>query len=672
MFRISRNFIVACAVAIAACSGSDSTSPGNNPPGGNDPAVSSVLLTPTTATIVMGNTTQLTAVARDANNNTLANRTITWSSSATNIATVSTQGTVTGVAAGAVTITATSEGKSSQAAVTVTTPAPVAVSSVTLTSPVPAIIVGASILLTATTRDANNNVLTGRTIVFTSSAPNVATVNAEGGVTGVSGGNVTFTATSEGKSAQVTISVAALPVAAPVASITISAKPDTIEAWDVVNMQAVTRDSINQVLTGRTVQWSSSDPTVATIDPATGVMTGINRGTVSIRAISEGKSAIVSQVVVIKYRSLTTATQHACNIASGGIVWCWGLNGTDGRIGVQQVGATEFSAQPVQLPGGHRFTQIATFGRSTCGIRTDGKAMCWGSNSWGTLGQPTNVSFSTTPQEIAGNLSFRQLSAGADHMCGITTDGKAYCWGNNQWGQFGIGNTSSNHIPQAVGGGSSFGSITAGAQFTCAMTIGFSGFCWGADGSGQHGTGLPISFGNTYTMTARAMLNPPALTSLYASSNLACGLTATGSAYCWGSSTGGRLGSNGNETSTPRAVAGGLSFRNLSVGAVHTCGVTQTFEVYCWGMNGNGQLGQTLTNGSVTPIRAGGTLLAAEVSAANISTGSASFTCAESKDRLTTYCWGRNDVGQLGNGTTTSDVAINSTPTIVIGQKPLP
>lgn len=672
MFRISRTLLVACAAAIAACSGSDSTSPGNNPPGNNDPVVSSVLMTPTTATIVMGNTTQLTAVARDANNNALTNRTITWSSSATNIATVSTQGIVTGVAAGAATITATSEGKSSQAAVTVTTPAPVAVNSITLATPVPAIIVGASIQLTATARDVNNNVLTGRPIAFASSAPNIATVNAEGVVTGVSGGNVTFTATSEGKSAQVSITVAALPVIAPVASITIAAKPDTIEAWDVVNMQAVTRDSINQVLTGRVVQWSSSDPTVATIDAATGVMTGLDRGTVTIRAISEGKAATVSQVVVIKYRSLTTATQHACNIASGGIVWCWGLNGTDGRIGTQQIGATAFSAQPVQLPGGHRFTQIATYGRSTCGIRTDSKAMCWGNNSWGALGQPTNVAFSATPQEVAGNLSFRQLSAGGDHMCGITTDAKAYCWGNNQWGQFGIGNTSSNHIPQAVGGGSSFGSITAGSQFSCAMTIGFAGFCWGADGAGQHGTGLPISFGNTYTMAARAMLNPPALTSLYASNNLACGLTAAGAAYCWGSSTGGRLGSTGNETSTPRAVAGGLSFRNLSVGAVHSCGVTLTFEVYCWGMNVNGQLGQTLTNGSVTPIRAGGTLLASEVSAANISTGSASFTCAESKDRLTTYCWGRNDVGQLGNGTTTSDVAINSTPTIVVGQKPLP
>ncbi len=669
MFRMTRIFMVACAAALAACGGSESTGPTGETPA----AVSSVQLTPNNATLTVGNTTQLTAVARDANNNALANRTITWTSSANNVATVSAQGVVSAVSVGAASITATSEGKSAQSVITVSAAPPIAVNSITLTTPVNAIIVGASILLTATTRDANNNVLTGRTITYTSSSTNVATVNFEGQVTGVGAGNATITATSEGKSAQVTIAVAALPVQAPVASITIAAKPDTIEAWDVVNMQAVTRDSINQVLTGRSIQWVSSDPAIATIDPVTGVMTGIDRGTVTIRAISEGKSASVSQVVVIKYRSLTAGTQHACNIASGGIVWCWGLNGTDGRIGSSTIGATAYSATPVQLPGNFRFTQIATYGRTTCGIRKDSKAMCWGSNSWGALGQPSNIAFSSTPQEVAGNLSFVQLSAGGDHVCGISTDAKAYCWGNNQWGQFGTGNTTNNHIPQAVGGGSAFGSITAGSQFTCASTVGgVAGACWGADGSGQHGTGLPISFGNTYTTAPRAMLNPPTLPKLYASNNLTCGLMTTGAAYCWGSSTGGRLGSVGNETSTPRAVAGGHIFTSLAVGAVHTCGVTLAYEVYCWGMNANGQLGQTLGNGSVTPIRAGGTLLASEVSAANIATGSASFTCAESRDRLTTYCWGRNDFGQLGNGQTTSDVAVNSTPTIVVGQKPLP
>lgn len=585
MFRTTRILMAACVVAAAACSGSDTTNPNpgtNNPPPG-PAAVSSVSVTPTTANINIGATTQLNATARDANNDVLNDRAITWSSSANTIATVSAAGMVTGVAAGPVTITATSEGKSANAVVTVNAPA---------------------------------------------------------------------------------------PVVAPVRTITIGAKPDTIEAWDVVNLQAVTRDSINQVLTGRAVAWTSSNPAVATVSPTTGVLTGLDRGTVTITATSEGKVATVSQVIVIRYRSLTTGTAHACNIASGGIVWCWGQNGNEGRIGSQNTGPEEFSAVPVMVPGGFRFTQVSTYGRTTCGIRTDSKAMCWGSNNWGALGLPTGVASAIVPQEVTGNISFRSISAGADQMCGISVNFIAYCWGNNQWGQFGDGKSVSNHVPQAVNGGATFSSITAGSSYTCGLTNAFAGFCWGADGAGQHGNGLPISNGNTFSLTMRPMVGPQ-FVELAASNSLTCGRATVGSIYCWGSSTGGRLGSVGNATSTPREISGGRTYRQLAVGAVHACAVTQEYEVFCWGMNGNGQLGQTLVNGSVAPVRAGGTLLASEVAAANIATGSAAFTCAESKDRLTTYCWGRNNYGQLGNGATTTDIAVNSTPTIVVGQKPL-
>lgn len=548
---------------------------------------------------------------------------------------------------------------------------PPAVAIVQVTPEVATVVKGNTTQLAATVRDANNNVLTGRTITWASSALNIATVSAAGVVTAVSEGSATITATSEGKSAAAIVNVQGPPpVTAPVASISIGAKADTIEAWDVLNMQAITRDSINQVLTGRQVQWTTSNPAVASIDAATGVLTGLDRGTVTITATSEGKTATASQVVVIRYRSLTTGTQHACNIASGGIVWCWGMNGNEGRIGSQQTGPEAFSSVPVKLPGNHRFTQISTYARTTCGVRVDSKVMCWGSNNWGVMGQPSNVATGIIPQEIAGNISFRSISAGADQMCGISVNYMAYCWGNNQWGQFGDGKTASNHIPQAVNGGTTLSSITAGNSYTCGVTAAFAGFCWGADGAGQHGNGLQISNGNTFSLTMRPMVGP-AFVSLSASNAMTCGLTAAGEAYCAGSSTGGRLGSQGNATSTPRAVAGGLSFRNLSVGAVHVCGVTQQYEVYCWGMNANGQLGVTLVNGSVIPVRAGGTLLAAEVAAANISTGSAAYTCAESKDRLTTYCWGRNDFGQLGNGASTTDVAVNSVPSIVVGQRPL-
>ena len=77
-----------------------------------------------------------------------------------------------------------------------------------------------------------------------------------------------------------------------------------------------------------------------------------------------------------------------------------------------------------------------------------------------------------------------------------------------------------------------------------------------------------------------------------------------------------------------------------------------------------------MVNGTGTPTRVGA-LLAAEVAASGIGTGSGSHSCAISKDRLTVWCWGRNDAGQLGNGATTADHTPNPNPAIVVNQKPL-
>ena len=90
------------------------------------------------------------------------------------------------------------------------------------------------------------------------------------------------------------------------------------------------------------------------------MLTGVDRGTVTVTATSEGKSATATRVVVIKYRSISAGTMHACDIASGGIVWCWGLNGNEGRIGSAQIGDNAMSNVPAKLPGDLRFAQIST------------------------------------------------------------------------------------------------------------------------------------------------------------------------------------------------------------------------------------------------------------------------------------------------------------------------
>jgi uncharacterized protein YjdB len=672
--------LAACVfVTLAACSGSDSTSPvitppGNTPPGntppGNTPPVNTpvatVAMTPASGSVFLGRTLQLTASTRDAAGATLTGRTITWTSSADSIARVDANGLVTGAAIGTATITATSEGRTATASVSVQQ---VPVASVLVTPATSSLRVGDTLRLAAVTRDSAGAALTGRQVRWSSSAAGIVTIDSISGLLrAVGAGSATLTATSEGRSGTAAVTVAA-PVV-PVATVNVNAALDTLEAWDVVPLTATTRDAQNNVLNGRLVRWTSSNPAVATVDSVTGMLTGIDRGTVTVTATSEGKVGTATRVVVIKYRSITAGTEHACDIASGGIVWCWGRNGTQQRIGMPASDQSH-SSVPLRLNTDLRFTQISTFGTTTCGIARDGKAYCWGYNGWGNLGNGNSVS-SPTPVAVAGGHTFKSISLGGQHSCGVTTENRVYCWGFNQSSEFGNNTSASSNVPVAAASGMALASVSGGNDFTCGVTTGGQGYCWGHNGNGQLGDGLRLTNGNTYTRTPSEIVGGLTFRAVLASQSYACGLTTGGQGYCWGSG-GNRFGSGfSGETSTPRAIPG-FTWKQLSPGSRHACGVTTSDEIYCWGANGSGQLGNAIgTNGSTTPVRAGGAIKGAEVSAANIATGSAAYTCAISADRLTTWCWGRNDFGQLGNGATTAADASNPTPAIVTGQRPLP
>jgi hypothetical protein len=176
--------------------------------------VANVTVNPSSASVLVGATQQLIATTTDAGGNTLTGRQVAWTSSDATIAKVDPAGVVTGVAAGGpVTITGTSEGKSGTASITVTV-APV--SSVTVSPAAATLSVGGVASLSATLRDADNNVLTGRSVAWSSDAPSVASVNATTGVvSGVSPGSATVTATSEGRTGTAAINVTATSAGPP-------------------------------------------------------------------------------------------------------------------------------------------------------------------------------------------------------------------------------------------------------------------------------------------------------------------------------------------------------------------------------------------------------------------------------------------------------------------------
>lgn len=260
--------------------------------------VAVVAVSPSTASVQVGRVMQLNTTVIDKRNVPVPGAAVTWSSNAPTIATVSANGVVTGVGVGSATITATSEGRSGSAQVTVTL-VPVATVAV---APNPGSVPRFSVLpMSATLRDDQGNVLSGRTIVWTTTNEAVATVSSTGVVTGVAQGSVTIRATSEGRQGSAAVNV----TQAGVATVTVTPSPGSVRRFETLPMSAVLRDAGNNTLTNRVVTWSSSDPSVATVN-TTGLVTGIAQGQTTISATSEGR--IGSAVVTVTQAAVATVT----------------------------------------------------------------------------------------------------------------------------------------------------------------------------------------------------------------------------------------------------------------------------------------------------------------------------------------------------------------------------
>lgn len=252
----------------------------------------SVSLSPSSPHVQVGAGVQLVATAYDASGSTLSTRVPAWSSSNPTVATVSNDGRVTGVSVGNTTITATVDGKSAATQASVDAPPPAAVASINVSLSTTTIMPGQTSQATAILRDAAGNVLTGRTVTWSSAAPLLASVSASGLVTGVASGSATIVATSEGQTGYATLVVGTASPAA-VSTVTLSATSTSLLVGQSQAITATLKDASGNVLSGRTIAWSSSSLGVLTVSP-TGQVQAVGVGTATITATSEGKSGTLS------------------------------------------------------------------------------------------------------------------------------------------------------------------------------------------------------------------------------------------------------------------------------------------------------------------------------------------------------------------------------------------
>ena len=212
------------------------------------------------------------------------------------------------------------------------------------------------------------------------------------------------------------------------------------------------------------------------------------------------------------------------------------------------------------------FRQVSAGSRHTCGLTTTDQAYCWGYNGFSTHGGQLGDGTTTQrlkPVAVLGGLHFGQISAGVDHTCGVTTDDRAYCWGRNDYGQLGDGTTESKLTPVAVGGGRRFRVVSAGNFHSCGITPANVLFCWGTNRYGVMGAAAapdhtPVKVGGALTWR-----------NVSAGYSHTCGATTTNAAYCWGNNSNYQLG-NGRGSlvaQPPTKVSGGLSWRQVFVGS---------------------------------------------------------------------------------------------------------
>lgn len=403
-------------------------------------------------------------------------------------------------------------------------------------------------------------------------------------------------------------------------------------------------------------------------------------------------------------KAIAAGDNHTCVILDDSGVKCWGIN-SHGMLGLGDVthrgdhpGEMGDALPGVALGTGRTAKGITAGSEHTCALLDDDSVKCWGANNNGQLGQGDTAARGDGPGEMGDNLlkvdlgdifimgapfitTAKSVRAGSGHTCAVLTDGSVKCWGRNDMGQLGLGDTDARGdgagemgivLPTVnLGNGRTALQVSGGQGLTCAVLDNMSVKCWGKNLSGELGLGDTVHRGDN---PGEMGDNLPAIdlgngfsASQVASHTNTCVISSTGQVKCWGYNYYGGLGNGtayrpGDEPGEmarliPVDLGSGRSARDIAVSSTHSCALLDNGKVKCWGYNSGGELGiESSTDRGGKPGQLGDDLpyvnLGSGLAAIALSAGG-SHTCAILDDG-TVKCWGNNFSGQLGLGDSAS------------------
>ena len=349
---------------------------------------------------------------------------------------------------------------------------------------------------------------------------------------------------------------------------------------------------------------------------------------------------------------LATGNSHSCAILENGSAMCWGLDNYgqlgDGGDATNLIKPTSF----VSIDEGKTVAQIYARQLRTCIILDDNSASCWGFNEDGQAGDNSTNTYKSPSVEVEfpQGKGVKSMGMGLKHTCAILEDDTLTCWGLDSHGALGNGDsdTSDKYTPQTITTPSDrkVVKVKPGATHTCILLDDGGVMCWGRDNVGQLGNGDTSD--TIHTPSSNVELpEGRAATDLSVGDHHSCALLDNGSITCWGLNNYGQLGEN-TTTNRPIPVYAhlptGSPAVSVSVGPHNSCAILENSSVYCWGHNHFGRLGIGVTGGIYQlPMFVEGATNVVDLSL------DYDHTCALSENGSIS-CWGRSKYGPLGIG----------------------
>jgi alpha-tubulin suppressor-like RCC1 family protein len=348
--------------------------------------------------------------------------------------------------------------------------------------------------------------------------------------------------------------------------------------------------------------------------------------------------AVEAAVPSQKAKRLVGGGFHSLLLREDGTVWAWG-NNSYGQLGD---GTTTVRTLPVRVVGLDNVKHIAAGRTHSLALKNDGTVWAWGFNGYGQLGDGT-LTNRNTPVQVLGLSGVVTINSGEWHSLAVMSDGSLRAWGDNGAGQLGDGTYTNRSTPVQVSGLTGVLITALGSSHSLAMKQDGTVWAWGNNDNGQLGDG---------TTLRRA--TPVRVVGLSGCLALAGGIVQSlavkqdGTAWAWGHNSAGQLGDGTSiDRLTPVQVSGLSGVSAVSAGAHHALAMKLDGTVWAWGFNGMGQLGDGTTTNRHSPVQVQGLSQVGSIS------GGTNVHSLALKQDGSSWAWGYNGYGQLGDGTTT-------------------